>query len=192
MLKHCRLQQTALVRYPRTHLYEIRQDDDNEDDTADKYDPIPPIIQLREDLAKEITSPQGNITYPSKPNPLQLLRLPAMPHALLRARVPPPPNPQLPRTLLQNPRSLRLHFPHDGHQRGIHHPRPRRVASETLQDEQTGIDQSLIFAEDGVAPAVSVHGHLPARLFGHFRVRPRRFCGNNPFRGSAVLLGLVE
>ncbi|KAK3713047.1 Sterol O-acyltransferase 2 (Sterol-ester synthase 2) [Vermiconidia calcicola] len=62
----------AVRRYPRTfQLREIPQEDgaahnnDDEDgDEDDAEDRIPPVIRLRSDLAKELTSPQGNVTYP--------------------------------------------------------------------------------------------------------------------------------
>ena len=65
---------TAAVRYPRTcHLREIKADDaeeenDNgsngESESENKRGDLLPVVQLREDLAKELTSPQGKITYP--------------------------------------------------------------------------------------------------------------------------------
>lgn len=60
---------TAAVRYPRTfHLREMKVDDAGDEHDEGDLDEIasntPPIMQLREDLAKELTSPQGAITYP--------------------------------------------------------------------------------------------------------------------------------
>ena len=59
---------TAAVRYPRTFdLTGVKSndetdgaEDENQDDESEKTS----IMQLREDLAKELTSPQGSITYP--------------------------------------------------------------------------------------------------------------------------------
>jgi sterol O-acyltransferase len=60
---------TAAVRYPRTFQLrnmkvdgEVETEDD--DDDEDKPTNISPIMQLRDDLAKELTSPQGTVTYP--------------------------------------------------------------------------------------------------------------------------------
>ena len=58
---------TAAVRYPRTfRLREVKMNGAAETDTEDedKSMNISPIMQLRDDLAKELTSPQGAITYP--------------------------------------------------------------------------------------------------------------------------------
>ena len=52
---------TKAVRYPRTH--QQRQDKTPSDSDSDSD--VPPIIQLRTDLALELTSPQGDISYPS-------------------------------------------------------------------------------------------------------------------------------
>jgi len=48
------------VRYPtaRTGPHEIREL------TEEEHDNLPPVLQLREDLAMELTSPLGNVTYP--------------------------------------------------------------------------------------------------------------------------------
>lgn len=57
---------TAAVRYPHSYPSQFpftngaQEDKDDEDEDETK----PPIMQLREDLAKELTSPQGNVTYP--------------------------------------------------------------------------------------------------------------------------------
>jgi sterol O-acyltransferase len=57
---------TAAVRYPHTFP---EPDPFQLDGAADKDeepdDDQPPIIQLRNDLAKELTSPAGNVTYPT-------------------------------------------------------------------------------------------------------------------------------
>lgn len=53
---------TAAVRYPRTPLAGPMKDEDS--DEGNEHASLPPIMQLRDDLAKEITSPQGNMTYP--------------------------------------------------------------------------------------------------------------------------------
>lgn len=56
---------TAAVRYPASseRFAELKQDDvDNDEDSHEHV--LPPIAQLREDLAKELTSPLGNVTYP--------------------------------------------------------------------------------------------------------------------------------
>ena len=58
----------AAVRYPHSfQLREIKLDgaeDDDGDESEDNRTYISPVAQLREDLAKELTSPQGKITYP--------------------------------------------------------------------------------------------------------------------------------
>lgn len=53
---------TAAVRYPsaRFRLGEVNADE--KEDEEEEH--ISPIMQLREDLAKELTSPLGNVTYP--------------------------------------------------------------------------------------------------------------------------------
>lgn len=53
----------AAVRYPSTRfrLGEVKADEDEDEDNVVN---ISPIAQLREDLAKEVTSPLGNVTYP--------------------------------------------------------------------------------------------------------------------------------
>ncbi|CZT20594.1 related to sterol O-acyltransferase/Diacylglycerol O-acyltransferase [Ramularia collo-cygni] len=52
----------AAFRFPsaRLHLMEI----DKEPEDEGERENISPIIQLRNDLAKELTSPMGNVTYP--------------------------------------------------------------------------------------------------------------------------------
>lgn len=52
----------AAFRFPsaRLHLMEITNDEEDEEEPKN----ISPIIQLRNDLAKELTSPMGNVTYP--------------------------------------------------------------------------------------------------------------------------------
>lgn len=57
---------TAAVRYPTAHslMQEAGQDELGEHDQDDELKNISPILQLREDLAKELTSPLGNVTYP--------------------------------------------------------------------------------------------------------------------------------
>ncbi|KAK5015373.1 Sterol O-acyltransferase 2 (Sterol-ester synthase 2) [Cryomyces antarcticus] len=52
----------AAVKYPssRTHLYEITQDDDTEIEQSEEER----LRQLREDLALELISPLGGVTYP--------------------------------------------------------------------------------------------------------------------------------
>ena len=55
---------TKAVRYPRTHLQEVKPastSNSNSDSDSD----VPPIVQLRQDLALELTSPQGDISYPA-------------------------------------------------------------------------------------------------------------------------------
>lgn len=58
---------TPAKHYPQTPTAEkiqfITDEDDHND--LDKSTNISPIVQLREDLAKELTSPLGNVTYPS-------------------------------------------------------------------------------------------------------------------------------
>lgn len=59
---------TAAVHYPKTPVIEklqINLDGAEDDNEEDKHTNISPVMQLREDLAKEITSPQGNVSYPS-------------------------------------------------------------------------------------------------------------------------------
>ena len=53
---------TKAVRYPRTHLQEIKADSTS---NSDSEDDVPPIMQLRQDLALELTSPQGDVSYPA-------------------------------------------------------------------------------------------------------------------------------
>lgn len=55
---------TAAVHYPRTPIAE-RMQFIPDDDESSRHTNISPIVQLREDLAKELTSPSGNVTYPS-------------------------------------------------------------------------------------------------------------------------------
>nr|POF15028.1 putative sterol o-acyltransferase 2 [Quercus suber] len=52
---------TAAVRYP-TPITRLHPDGKDED--AEPEETISPILRLREDLAKELTSPLGNVTYP--------------------------------------------------------------------------------------------------------------------------------
>lgn len=54
----------AAFRFPsaRLHLMEVTSSPEDEDE--DEHKNISPIIQLRNDLAKELTSPMGNVTYP--------------------------------------------------------------------------------------------------------------------------------
>ena len=52
------IQTTKAVRYPHAHTLEVPQSDSEEED-------LPPIVQLRQDLAHELTSPQGDISYPA-------------------------------------------------------------------------------------------------------------------------------
>jgi sterol O-acyltransferase len=56
----------AAFRYPsaRLHLMELNPDEIDNDDDSSTPENISPIIQLRDDLAKELTSPMGNVTYP--------------------------------------------------------------------------------------------------------------------------------
>lgn len=58
---------SAPVHYPHTPIVERLQfnADGAEDDEQGKHTNFSPIVQLRDDLAKEITSPQGNVTYPA-------------------------------------------------------------------------------------------------------------------------------
>lgn len=55
----------AAVRYPsaQSRLAEVNPDDD-EDEDYDNSENLSPVAQLRDDLAKELTSPMGNVTYP--------------------------------------------------------------------------------------------------------------------------------
>ena len=55
---------TAAVRYPRTPIA-ISKTIGAHEDSTDSDEDLPPVMQLRNDLAKELTSPQGNITYPA-------------------------------------------------------------------------------------------------------------------------------
>ncbi|KAK5173739.1 Sterol O-acyltransferase 2 (Sterol-ester synthase 2) [Saxophila tyrrhenica] len=61
---------TAAVRYPRTFPFpettptDGTADEHHREDNSDDDENISPIIQLRNDLAKELTSPLGNTTYP--------------------------------------------------------------------------------------------------------------------------------
>ena len=50
----------AAVRYPVAHVQPASSDDGEEDEGEH----ISPIMQLREDLATELTSPLGNVSYP--------------------------------------------------------------------------------------------------------------------------------
>ena len=54
---------TAAVRYPPANIrfFEIQQEMKGDESN---HQNISPIVQLREDLAKELTSPVGNVTYP--------------------------------------------------------------------------------------------------------------------------------
>nr|POE88165.1 putative sterol o-acyltransferase 2 [Quercus suber] len=52
---------TAAVRYP-TPITRLHPNDKDED--VEPENTLSPILQLREDLAKELTSPLGNVTYP--------------------------------------------------------------------------------------------------------------------------------
>jgi sterol O-acyltransferase len=57
----------AAFRYPsaRMHLMEIKEgEQEKEHEEDEEVQNISPIIQLRDDLAKELTSPMGNVTYP--------------------------------------------------------------------------------------------------------------------------------
>jgi len=56
----------SAVRYPTSHtgLVDYQDQLSHQDDTHE-HQQLPPILQLREDLAKELTSPMGNVTYPS-------------------------------------------------------------------------------------------------------------------------------
>jgi sterol O-acyltransferase len=49
------------VRYPRL---QVLPSDDGEEDSHEHKD-VPPVLQLRNDLAQELTSPLGNVTYPA-------------------------------------------------------------------------------------------------------------------------------
>lgn len=82
---------TAAVRYPvaRTRLVEITGREvpisDKKASDGDDSDEAPaqlsPVMQLRDDLAMELTSPLGNVTYPANltvPNYLDFLMLPTL------------------------------------------------------------------------------------------------------------------
>jgi sterol O-acyltransferase len=56
---------TAAVKYPRSFPFPGTTPTDGAADDTSSEDDLPPVMQLRNDLAKELTSPQGNITYPS-------------------------------------------------------------------------------------------------------------------------------
>lgn len=53
---------TAAVRYPSAHDSIADPNADGEDEKASEH--ISPIMQLRDDLATELTSPLGNVSYP--------------------------------------------------------------------------------------------------------------------------------
>ncbi|KAK3067064.1 Sterol O-acyltransferase 2 (Sterol-ester synthase 2), partial [Teratosphaeriaceae sp. CCFEE 6253] len=61
----------AAVRYPRA--YPFLQPTDTppkpHDDEINVFEQLTPIMQLREDLATELTSPLGNVTYPANLTP---------------------------------------------------------------------------------------------------------------------------
>ena len=86
---------TAAVRYPRT--FQLRKadvdgaQDEDDDESEDKHEDLPPIMQLRDDLAKELTSPQGKITYPHNltiPNFVDYLLCPTLCYELEYPRNP--------------------------------------------------------------------------------------------------------
>lgn len=54
---------TAAVRYPASSFRFEEQNQDEDDDDSHEQE-LSPIAQLREDLAKELTSPMGNVTFP--------------------------------------------------------------------------------------------------------------------------------
>ncbi|KAF2455959.1 MBOAT, membrane-bound O-acyltransferase family-domain-containing protein [Lineolata rhizophorae] len=54
----------AAIRYPRSHdhLRQMKHENESEDN---RIDAVSSVAQLREDLALELTSPLGHVTYPS-------------------------------------------------------------------------------------------------------------------------------
>jgi len=83
----------AAVQYPKTPTIEKLQVDldDAFDKEADKYSNVSPIMQLRDDLAKELTSPHGSVTYPENLtvyNFLDFLLCPTLCYELEYPRVP--------------------------------------------------------------------------------------------------------
>jgi len=75
------------VRYPSAHarLHETDQD------TEGEHESLPPLMQLREDLAMELTSPLGNVTYPDNltvPNFADYLLCPTLCYELEFPRMP--------------------------------------------------------------------------------------------------------
>lgn len=59
-------QRQPLKRYPSTstHITEMQQDQIKEDQTRGRDGPVKTVSELREDLALELTSPLGRVTYP--------------------------------------------------------------------------------------------------------------------------------
>jgi sterol O-acyltransferase len=55
------------VRYPTAHtrLAEITQEQEESKANSDAEPELSPVMQLRQDLAEELTSPMGNVTYPA-------------------------------------------------------------------------------------------------------------------------------
>ncbi|KAK5682286.1 Sterol O-acyltransferase 2 (Sterol-ester synthase 2) [Elasticomyces elasticus] len=57
---------SSVIRYPKAYLsLEPKIKSDEVEDDEDEHQEITPIMQLREDLATELTSPMGNVTYPA-------------------------------------------------------------------------------------------------------------------------------
>ncbi|KAK3641386.1 Sterol O-acyltransferase 2 (Sterol-ester synthase 2) [Elasticomyces elasticus] len=57
---------SSVIRYPKAYLsLEPKTKSDEVEDDEDEHQEITPIMQLREDLATELTSPMGNVTYPA-------------------------------------------------------------------------------------------------------------------------------
>ncbi|KAK5692833.1 Sterol O-acyltransferase 2 (Sterol-ester synthase 2) [Elasticomyces elasticus] len=57
---------SSVIRYPKAYLsLEPKTKSDEVKDDEDEHQEITPIMQLREDLATELTSPMGNVTYPA-------------------------------------------------------------------------------------------------------------------------------
>ncbi|KAK3055495.1 Sterol O-acyltransferase 2 (Sterol-ester synthase 2) [Extremus antarcticus] len=84
---------TAAVHYPRTFPFPetTPPTDGAADGEDDEYNNISPIIQLRNDLAKELTSPLGNTTYPHNltlPNFIDYLLCPTLCYELEYPRTP--------------------------------------------------------------------------------------------------------
>lgn len=83
----------AAVRYPHAYgqLDKVHHPDHDNESEDEVHENISPIVQLREDLARELTSPMGRVTYPQNltlPNYWDYLLCPTLCYELEYPRTP--------------------------------------------------------------------------------------------------------